>query len=265
MSGRLAIVGTGRMGEAILRGVLRTGPWTPGEVVCSVRRDERARELANLHGVETTTDNRAAVAGAEMVVVGLKPAQIVDTLRPLADLLGGATVVSVAAGVRTAAIEAVIGDVPVVRAMPNTPLLVDRGMTALAAGRHATAAHVERAERLFATLGRVVVVDEVQMDAITAVSGSGPAYLFLFAEAFLDAAIAEGLPADLARTLVHQTLLGGATMLDASGDPVALRAQVTSPGGTTEAAVAALESHGLRAAVAAAVSAAHRRARELGA
>jgi pyrroline-5-carboxylate reductase len=265
MSGRrLAIVGAGRMGEAVLRGVLGAGLWAPEDVVCTARRPERIRELIDRYGVAATTDNRDAVRDAAVVVLGVKPAQVAEVVGSIAGGLDGALVISVAAGVRTRSIEEVAGAIAVVRAMPNTPLLVGRGMTALAAGSHADAADLAVAERLFGAVGRVAVVDEELIDAVTAVSGSGPAYLFLFAEALVDAAVAEGLPAELAGTLVRQTLLGASTMLDDEGDPVALRALVTSPGGTTEAAVAAFESHGLRAAVAAAVAAAHHRARELG-
>jgi pyrroline-5-carboxylate reductase len=265
MSGRrLAIVGAGRMGEAVLRGVLGAGLWKPEDVVCTARRHERVDELIDRYGVAATTDNRDAVRDAAVVVLGVKPAQVAEVVGSIAGALDGALVISVAAGVRTRAIEQVAGAVAVVRAMPNTPLLVGRGMTALAAGSHAGAADLAVAERLFGAVGRVAVVVEDLIDAVTAVSGSGPAYLFLFAEALVDAAVAEGLPAELAETLVRQTLLGASTMLDDEGDPVTLRAQVTSPGGTTEAAVAAFESHGLRTAVAAAVAAAHRRARELG-
>lgn len=264
MNHRLAVIGTGTMGEAIVAGLVGAG-WTPHDIVCTTRSRQRADDLADRLGVETSLANDAAVSGATIVLITLKPQTLVDELARFAPAIApDAIVVSVAAGITTAAIEAVLPSTAVIRAMPNTPLTVGRGMTALTAGAHAGEEDLAAARDLFNPVGEVVIVHEADMDAVTAVSGSGPAYVFRFVEAWIDAATAQGLDADVARQLVIQTLLGSATMLAAHGaDPIALRSDVTSPGGTTAAGIAALDDAGFAAAVAAAVDAARRRANEL--
>jgi pyrroline-5-carboxylate reductase len=260
----LAIIGGGKIGEALLAGLIRRSG-REGLVVCE-RSPQRAAQLAERYGVPAL-DLAEAAARVRVLLVAVKP-QDIDAL--LADLGRHADadhlVVSVAAGVPTARIEkALVPGVPVVRVMPNTPALVDEGMSVLSAGSHAGEAHLDEAERLLAAVGRVKRVPESQQDAVTALSGSGPAYFFFLVEAMIDAGILLGLPRALAADLIVQTALGSAVMLRDSGEhPVQLREAVTSPGGTTIAAIRELERHGVRAALIAAIEAAHARSVELG-
>jgi pyrroline-5-carboxylate reductase len=262
----LAIFGGGKIGEALLSGLLR-GERTPDDIVVSEKHGERADYLTRTHGVQTL-DVATAVAKAGTLVLAVKP-QDIDTL--LSELAGAVTprhlVVSVAAGITTGHIEAALpAGVSVVRCMPNTPALVDEAMTAISAGAHASEAHLAVAESLLRAVGRVVRVPESQLDAVTALSGSGPAYFFYLVEAMIDAGILLGLPRALAAELIVQTAIGSAVMLRDSGEhPVQLREAVTSPGGTTIAAIRELEVHGVRAALLAAIEAACLRSRELGA
>ena len=260
---RIAIIGGGRIGEALLSGLLSAG-WT--DIVVTSRRESRVAELRERYGVEATTSNTAAIDGAALVVFAVKP-QDIDAL--LADV-GGAltqaqTVLSVAAAIPTRRIEAGIADgVPVVRAMPNAPSVVHEGMAGVAPGSHAGDEHLALAEEVLSHLGRVVRVSEDAMDAVTAVSGSGPAYFALLAEAMIEAGILLGLSREISTTLVVQTMLGTAKQLRDEGmHPVELRESVTSPGGTTIAAIRELEQAGVRAAFLNAIQAAMTRAREL--
>lgn len=262
---RIAVLGGGKMGEALLAGLL-AGGHEPGDVTVSERYAERAEQLRDTYGI-ATAEPAAAADGAEIVLLATKPQDLGALLAQIAPVLTSSQlVVSVAAGATAATIETALGDgVPVVRCMPNTPALVGQGMTAIAAGSHATAEHLDRAEQVLTAVGRVVRVPEYQLDAVTALSGSGPAYFFLVVEALIDAGVAIGLPRALAGDLVVQTAVGAATMLRESGEhPVLLREAVSSPGGTTVAGTGELEAHGLRTALAAAVRAAAERSRELG-
>jgi pyrroline-5-carboxylate reductase len=262
----VGILGGGKIGEALLSGLLR-GERTPGDVVVVEKHPERAAYIAERYGVKTL-DVPAAAAAAGTLVLAIKP-QDIDTL--LVELAPHARpehlVVSVAAGVTTARIErALPAGVAVVRCMPNTPALVDQAMTAVSAGQHADEAHLDLAEQLLGAVGRVVRVPESQLDAVTALSGSGPAYFYYLVEAMIDAGILLGLPRTLAADLIVQTAIGASIMLRDSGEhPVQLREAVTSPGGTTIAAIRELEVHGVRAALIAAIEAAAKRSRELGA
>jgi pyrroline-5-carboxylate reductase len=206
------------------------------------------------------------VAEAEVVVVAVKPADVGAALESAASALTpGTLVVSIAAGVTVSTLEGLVPGYPVVRAMPNTPALVRRGAAAIAAGTHAGEEHMTRAERVLSAVGTVTRVPEALLDAVTGLSGSGPAYVFLVAEALIDAGVAVGLPRPVASSLVVQTLLGSATLLaEGPEGPEALRAAVTSPGGTTAAGLAALESRAMRAAFLEAVAAATERSRQLG-
>jgi pyrroline-5-carboxylate reductase len=262
----LAILGGGKIGEALLSGLLR-GEYTPADVVVVEKHAERAQQLATTHGVKAVGVPEAAnFAGT--IVLAVKP-QDIDTL--LGELAARVTdrhlIVSVAAGITTAHIESRLpGGVAVVRCMPNTPALVEQAMTAVSAGAHADEAHLATAEVLLSAVGRVVRVPETQLDAVTALSGSGPAYFFYLVEAMIDAGILLGLPRTLATELIVQSAIGSAVMLRDSGEhPVQLREAVTSPGGTTIAAIRELEVHGVRAALLAAIEAACNRSRELGA
>jgi pyrroline-5-carboxylate reductase len=265
MSGGLAIIGGGKIGEALLSGLIRRGG-REGLVVCE-RSPERAAQLQERHGVPAV-DLAEGAARARTLLIAVKPQDIGTLLAALAGQVDPARhlVVSVAAGVPTATIEAALpAGTPVVRVMPNTPALVDEGMSVLSAGSHAEEAHLDEAEALLASVGKVRRVPEAQLDAVTALSGSGPAYFFFLVEAMIDAGILLGLPRALAADLIVQTALGSAVMLRDSGEhPVQLREAVTSPGGTTIAAVRELERHGVRAALIAAIEAAHDRSVELG-
>jgi pyrroline-5-carboxylate reductase len=260
----LAIIGGGKIGEALLSGLVRRGG-PDGIVVCE-RSAERAASLADRYGV-AALDLADAAARARVLLIAVKPQDIDTLLALLAEHVdGGHLVVSVAAGVPTARIEAALpAGTAVVRVMPNTPALVDEGMSVLSAGAHASDADLDEAEALLAAVGRVRRVPESQQDAVTALSGSGPAYFFYLVEAMVDAGILLGLPRALAADLIVQTALGAAVMMRDSGEhPVQLREAVTSPGGTTIAAVRELERHGVRAALIAAIEAAHDRSVELG-
>ena len=260
----LAIIGGGKIGEALLSGLVRRGG-AEGIVVCE-RHPERAAELTGRYGVPVVT-LAAAAARARVLLLAVKPQDIGTLLGLLAGSVDtGHLVVSVAAGVPTSTIEAALPDgVPVVRVMPNTPALVDEGMSVLSAGAHADERHLDETEALLAAVGRVRRVPEAQQDAVTALSGSGPAYFFYLVEAMVDAGILLGLPRDLAVDLIVQTALGSAVMLRDSGEhPVQLREAVTSPGGTTIVAIRELERHSVRAALIAAIEAAHARSVELG-
>lgn len=260
----LAVIGGGRIGEALMSGLVRrTGP---GDVVVCERSAERAAELVGRYGIDVV-DLAGAADRARVLLLAVKPQDVDVVLAQLGGVVDADhLVVSVAAGVTTARIEAALpAGVAVVRAMPNTPALVAEGMSVVSAGAHAGEADLDEAEQLLAAVGQVRRVPEPQQDAVTALSGSGPAYFFYVVEAMVDAGVALGLSRQLAADLVVQTAVGAAVMMRDSGqDPEALRAAVSSPGGTTVAAVAELDRREVRAAMAAAVAAAHARSVELG-
>jgi pyrroline-5-carboxylate reductase len=259
---RIAIIGVGNMGEAVLSGLVRSGH-APADLVAGVRRPERGAELAERYGVGSAPAAEAA-AGADIVVLGVKPYDVVPVLSSL-ELAPGQLVVSLAAGIPTAAMEAAVpAGVAVVRVMPNTPSLVGEGMSVVAAGASASEEDVSDAVALMGAVGEAVVVPEKQVDAAAAISGSGPAYVFYVAEALVEAGVHLGLPRTVASQLVTQTLAGSSLLLRESGEhPAVLREQVTSPGGTTAAALRELETHKVRAAFLAAMEAARDRSRSL--
>lgn len=261
----VAIIGVGAMGEALLSGLVNAG-WPPSEISLCVRRKERGDDLAS-SGSEIHFDPVAAVAGREVVVVAVKPADVPTVVDQLAGHLEpGQMLISLAAGITTGSYLGQLGSIPVIRAMPNTPALVGESVTGIAAGSHASPEHVETAATVLGAVGSVRVMDEELLDAVTAVSGTGPAYVFLLAEALTEAAVREGLPRDIAEGFVHQTIRGAGHLLTETGlTPAELRSQVTSPGGTTAAAVHVLEERGFRALVEDAVRAAAKRSAELGA
>ncbi len=257
----LVIIGGGNMGAALLGGLVDSGAFPESALAVVELADGRRAELATMFpGVEV----QATVPPCVGAVLAVKP---VDTpaAAAAAAAAGAGRVLSIAAGVRLATIEASVGSgVAVVRAMPNTPALVRLGACAISAGSTAEANDVEWARTILEAVGTVDEVEEVALDAFTGVAGSGPAYVFLLAEALVDAAVGEGLDRAMAERVVRQLLLGSATLLDREGDATRLREMVTSPNGTTAAGLAALADHDLRGAVAAAVHAATQRSRELG-
>ncbi len=262
----VTILGAGAMGEALATGLLRAG-WDHDDLVLVARREERAREIEDGTGCVCLLDPGEALRGRQVAVVAVKPRDVPGLLEQIAGRVASdQLILSLAAGVPTEAYEWALGEVPVVRAMPNTPALVDEGITGIAPGRFANEAALQAAERVLTPVGEVMRMDESLLDAVTAVSGTGPAYVFLLAEALTEAAIREGLPRHIAERLVHQTVKGAGHLLVETGlGPFELRAQVTSPGGTTAAAVHILEERGFRALVEDAVRAAAQRSRELGA
>lgn len=265
---RLAVLGGGKLGEAVLSGLLRAGR-DPADLMVSVRRPERGRTLAERYGVRVVTNVEAAAECGllDVLLVAVKPQDIdalVDELAPVYP--NGALLVSLAAGIPAAYYERRLPEgTPVVRVMTNTPVLVDEAMSAISPGSHAEERHLALTEELLRPVGPVVRVPEAQQDAVTALSGSGPAYFFYLVEAMTDAGILLGLPRSVAHDLIVQTALGAAVMLRDSGEhPVRLREAVTSPAGTTINAIRELENHGVRAALLAAIEAARDRSRELG-
>jgi pyrroline-5-carboxylate reductase len=262
----LVIVGGGRMGEALIGGLIASGHMVAANLLVVEPDAERAATLAASFGVATATGLAACALDASThdALIAVKPATVAEVCGELAGRVH--RVLSIAAGVSTASMEAAFGDhTPVVRSMPNTPALVGVGASAIAAGRHASNDDLDWAGGILGAVGVVARVEEKLLDAVTGLSGSGPAYLFLVAEALVDGAVAQGLPRAVAVTLAHQTIAGAGRLLVESGDQAAvLRANVTSPGGTTAAGLRALESAGVRSAFIEAVAAATRRAHELG-
>ncbi len=259
-----AIFGAGVMGETLLSGLLRSGR-AADDLVITERRPDHAAMLQERYGVRVL-DNVAAADAAEVLVLVVKPqdmdgllAQVHDQVRP------GDLVVSLAAGITTAFLESRLPEgSSVVRVMPNTPALVDQGMAAISPGQHCTPEHLAQARALLESCGRVVEVEEKHQDAVTAISGSGPAYIFYVVEAMVEAGVVLGLPRATSSELVVQTLFGAATMLKETGEhPTVLRERVSSPGGTTVAALRQLDDHKVRAAFITAIEAAARRSHEL--
>ncbi|MEU7909818.1 pyrroline-5-carboxylate reductase [Microbispora bryophytorum] len=262
----IAILGTGKMGEALLSGLVRAG-LRPDEVVATARRPERAEALRERYGVRVASNAEAAKL-ADTVILAVKPQDMGALLTEISPhVAADRLVISVAAGITTAFVEARLGDgVAVVRVMSNTPVLVDEAMSVISAGAHAFEEHLKRTEELLSPVGKVLRIPESQQDAATALSGSGPAYFFYLVEAMVDAGILLGMPRAAALDMVTQSIVGAAIMLRDSGEhPVILREAVTSPGGTTISAIAELERHKVRAAFLDAIEAACERSRRLAA
>ncbi|QOD02797.1 pyrroline-5-carboxylate reductase [Pseudarthrobacter sp. BIM B-2242] len=272
MSNRIAFLGCGSMNEAILSGLLKAGT-DPADVVATVRRAERAAELAERHhgitaiaGEEEPDNNKQAAKGSGVVILGVKPVGIADLAREISGSLSPKTiVVSVAVGVSLAQLEAALpSGQPVIRTMPNTPSKLGRGVVSVSPGTNCTPEQLEQAKAVFKGAGTVVQVPEEQVDALSAISGSGPAYVFYLAEAMAAAGVELGLDKDLALLLARETVAGAGFMLAEPGaDPSALRKGVTSPKGTTERALATFDERGLPAIIAAGTRAAANRAAEI--
>jgi len=261
----ISILGAGKMGEALLSGLLRAGR-PASSVTVVVRREARAAELRDTYGI-AVVPAAEATKSAGTLVVAVKPQDMAGALAEISSLVRpDQLVISIAAGITTAFIEQRLSaEVPVVRVMPNTPALVDEAMSVISAGSFAGERHLALTEELFRSVGKTTRVPEAQQDAATALSGSGPAYVYYLVESMVDAGILLGVPRKTAMQLVTQAVYGAATMLRDSGEhPVILREAVTSPGGTTISAIRELENHGVRAAFLAAIEAARDRGRELG-
>ncbi len=262
----IAVIGAGKIGETLLSGLLRSG-WPADKLIATARRPERADELAERYGIRMV-DNVVAVTEADVIAIAVKPQDAPALMADLGPKVpADKLVVTLCAGLPTSFFTKWLPQgTPVVRVMTNTPALVDEAMTAISAGAHATTEHLTLAEEMFKPLGRTLRLPESQQDAVTALSGSGPAYFYLLVEAMTDAGILLGLPRQVAHDLIVQTAIGSAIMLRDSGEhPVKLREAVTSPAGTTISAIRELENHGVRAALLAALEAARDRARELAA
>ena len=261
----IAVLGAGKIGEALLSGLLGGGRRVD-ELMFTERHDERVRELSTRYGIRAVTVAVAAKE-ADVLVVAVKPQDIDPLLDELVPVISPPTlVVSLCAGLPTALYERRLpAGVPVVRVMPNTPAVVGQAMSAISPGGHAGPEHLDIVENMLSAVGKVVRVPESQQDAVTALSGSGPAYFFFLVEAMIDAGILLGLPRAVAEKLIIQSAVGAAAMLAETGEhPVTLREAVTSPAGTTIMAIRELEKHGVRAALLAAIEAARDRSQELG-
>jgi pyrroline-5-carboxylate reductase len=262
---RLTVIGGGFMGSAIVEGLIDSG-WPPAEIIVAEVREARRQHLVDHLKVTVTDDATAAVRQSPTVIFAVKPQDVETTVRGIRGVYALDTLaVSVCAGIPIALYESMLGEVPVIRCMPNTPAAIGLSATAIARGRYATDQNLATALNILATVGKVVVVDEDQMDAVTAVSGTGPAYVFYLAEAMIRAAEEEGLTTEQAYLLVYQTMHGAARLLrhDPAG-PAELRRRVTSPGGTTHAAITYLENAEWERTFREAVHEARKRSEELG-
>jgi pyrroline-5-carboxylate reductase len=263
---RIAVLGAGKMGESLIAGLLDVGLVKRGQIVATARHEERLETLSQRLGIETTLDNRKAIKGASLVILAVKPQSMAEVLKAIGSrVTGQQLVISVAASVSTSSIEKNLKvRAPVVRAMPNTPCLIRRGMTVLARGRHALDRHVEAARRVFDPLGLCMTLDERHMDAVTGLSASGPAYLYVVIESLAEGGVKMGLPRDVATTLAAQMVLGSAAMvLDSGEHPAKLKDVVTTPAGCTIDGLLELEEGGLRVTLIKAVVRASDRAGEL--
>lgn len=263
---KLAFIGAGQMTEALLGGLLAAHVVDPASVWATDVSHERCTLIGQRFGVRVGADNRAAASWAEVVLLAVKPQLLESVLNDIAPALAGRLVISIMAGVSIRSIaELAPSDVKIVRVMPNAPTLVREGMSALALGPGVTEAEASLVRVLFEAVGRAVTVEESLMDAVTGLSGSGPAYVFMAIEALADGGVKMGLPRSVAELLAAQTVLGAARMvLDSSEHPARLKDRVASPGGTTIAGLHQLERGGLRASLIAAVEAAAKKSKELG-
>ena len=263
---RVAILGAGKMGGILLQAFLKSKILEADQLTATVGHEERAQVLSTQWGVQVSTDNAAAVADADMVLLGVKPFQIPALVKKITpSLKPSAMLISFAASVRTSAIAEATGRAtPVIRAMPNTPSMLGAGITALCRGEHATVEQLELATRLFDTIGRTVTVDEKHMDAVTGLSASGPAFIYIILESLAEAGVKVGLPRDIATLLAAQTTYGSARMVLETGyHPALLKDAVTTPAGCTIDGILELEEGGLRVTLIKAVMRATQRAKEL--
>jgi pyrroline-5-carboxylate reductase len=263
---RVAVLGAGKMGGILLQAFLKNNLLAPGQIFATVHHEERAQALSAQFGVEVTTDNLAAAEQADVILLGVKPIQVHDLVAQIRPALTEKKVLlSFAASVKTRSIEDSAGcELAVIRAMPNTPAMLAAGITALCSGRFVSPEQMAVAQKMFQTVGRTVVVDEKHMDAVTGLSGSGPAFLYIIIEALAEAGVNVGLPRDIATLLAAQTTFGSARMVLETGyHPALLKDQVTTPAGCTVDGILELEEGGLRVTLIKAVKRATQRAKEL--
>jgi pyrroline-5-carboxylate reductase len=263
---RLAILGLGKMGSILMQAFCRQNVLRPDGIVATVNHSERATLLSEKYGIAVTTDNRAAIRGADVILLCVKPQTLGDVVSEIAqDLRPDQLVISIAASVPTSYIEQrVPANIPVIRAMPNTPSMVGAGMTAYCCGKAVKPSDLEIVQRLFATVGETVKVDEKHMDAVTGLSASGPAYIFMILESLAEGGVKMGLPREIAMKLAGQTVMGSAKMMLETGDhPALLKDAVATPAGCTVDGILELEEGGLRVTLIKAVVKASQRAKEL--
>jgi pyrroline-5-carboxylate reductase len=263
---RIAVLGSGKMGGILVQAFLSSGLFVPQHVIATVAHEERAEALSAQFGIVVTTNNLEAAKTADIILLGVKPQQMADVVREIAPALNPSKLlISFAASVNTSAIEeATHGRIPVIRAMPNTPAKLGAGVTAICRGGFVTDEQLALAKQIFATVGRTVIVDEKHMDAVTGLSGSGPAFLYIIIEALAEAGVNVGLPRDIATELAAQTTYGAARMvLETGSHPALLKDEVTTPAGCTVEGILELEEGGLRVTLIKAVKRATERAREL--
>ncbi len=266
MEQKIAIIGTGRIGLALLGGLVNARIVPASHIIATARSETTLERITARYPVTTTTDNRQAVEQADILLLCVKPQNVREVLLEIAPVVRAEQLIlSVLAGITTRAIQHLLGSPnPIVRAMPNIPVVVDAGATAIAAGQMVEAHHMEMAKQIFGAVGKVVVVRESQMDAVTGLSGSGPAYIYMVIEALIDGGVKMGLSRDVSTELAVQTVLGAARLMQESGKhPAVLKDEVTTPGGTAIAAIHELEEHGLRNMLISAVETATRRSEEL--
>lgn len=265
MSVKLGIIGGGVMGEALLSRLVQQQIYAPHQILISDPQRSRQDFLSKEYGIGVTADNQAVVSDAQTLLLAIKPQLFKTVTAALKPVLKEQVVISILAGTPLSQLETAFPGQPVIRAMPNTPARVGAGMTAIAPGQHTQPAHLELAQQIFRAVGEVVEVSEVQMDAVTGLSGSGPGYVAVMIEALTDGGVAAGLPRAIAAQLALQTVRGTAELLQATGmHPAELKDGVTSPGGTTITGIAHLEKAGFRSALIEAVVAAYRRSQALG-
>lgn len=266
MSYQLAVIGGGAMGQALVAGALKSGRYQRDKIIVSDPLETRRNYFQEHFQVQVTQNNEEAVKEAATIVMAVKPQVFLEVLKPLAPIISPKQLlISVAAGITISDIEGTLaGKVPVIRVMPNTPCLVGKGAAIIAKGNFASAEHVDTAERLFGALGLTAQLPETGLNGVTALSGSGPAYIFLILEALVEGGVRVGLPRELSKELVLQTMAGSLEMVKETGQhPAILKEMVTSPGGTTAAALEYLEAEGIRGTLIKAVVKAWERAQEL--
>ncbi len=267
MKDKIGFIGAGNMGEALIKGILKAKLLSSQKVCASDIRETKLKQFQKTYGIKTFKDNKELVSQVNIILLAVKPQNMEEVLSEIAPVIEKKhLVISIAAGITTSYISKRLNDkISVVRIMPNTPALIQEGASALAMGKHANKSDIKSVQKLFESVGKTVVVDESLMDAVTGLSGSGPAYVFLFIEALADAGVKMGLSRSVALLLSAQTCLGAARMVSETGEhPAKLKDMVTSPGGTTISGLHALEAGGLRTTIMDAVEAATRRSKELG-